>query len=117
MKWLIDAQLPRRLAVRLNDLGEDAIHTLDLPDGNSTTDSEICRVALSEGRVVVSKDRDFLDSFLVTAVPEQLLWITTGNISNNDLLALFESLLSDIHDAFQESACVELTANGLVMRS
>ncbi|MDA1016161.1 MAG: DUF5615 family PIN-like protein [Planctomycetota bacterium] len=112
--WLIDAQLPRRLAVRLNDLGENALHTLDLDEGNATTDTEICH-ADAGGRAVISKDRDFVDSFLVTGTPLQLLWVRTGNISNDVLLALFESLLPRIHDAFQQSSCVELTTEGLVL--
>ena len=45
MNWLVDAQLPSRLARRLRERGEDAIHTLDLPDGNRTTDAVILAVA------------------------------------------------------------------------
>lgn len=115
MKWLIDAQLPRRLSERLGSLGHDTVHTLALPEGNRTTDAEINRVAVQSGRVVVSKDRDFLDSHLITGLPPQLLWVTVGNISNNDLLALVESLLPSLVEAFQKSSCVELTANGLVV--
>ncbi len=32
MKFLIDAHLPKRLARLLQQLGHDAIHTLDLPE-------------------------------------------------------------------------------------
>ena len=38
MKFIVDAQLPRRLALRLTAAGQDAIHTLDLPKGNRTTE-------------------------------------------------------------------------------
>ena len=69
MKWIIDAQLPRRLAKRLQELGHDAVHTLDLPQGNRTTDAEICQIADTSERVLVSKDRDFLDSFIVNGTP------------------------------------------------
>lgn len=31
MKFLIDAQLPRRMALWLGETGHDAKHTLDLP--------------------------------------------------------------------------------------
>jgi len=36
MKFIVDAQLPRLLAIRLNELGHDARHTLDprKEDGN-----------------------------------------------------------------------------------
>jgi len=117
VNWLIDAQLPRRLAADLSRLGHDATHTLDLPHGNATTDTEIIRIATAEGRIVISKDRDFLDSFLVTGQPSRLLWVTTGNISNNDLLELFKTLLADIQDGFQQSNCIELSPAGLVIHS
>jgi len=48
MKFLVDAQLPRRLAVRLTKAGHDALHTLDLPNGNRTTDAEILQIAARE---------------------------------------------------------------------
>ena len=114
MRWLIDAQLPRRLSTRLNEQGHDAVHTLDLPEGNCTRDSEITRIASEANRIVISKDRDFVDSHLVTGTPQRLLWVTVGNFSNDDLLALFQSLLPQIESAFAESNCVELTAAGLV---
>jgi len=31
MKFLVDAQLPKRLAQWLNEAGHDTVHTLDLP--------------------------------------------------------------------------------------
>lgn len=33
-RFLVDAQLPRRLAIALRQNGFDAVHTLDLPNGN-----------------------------------------------------------------------------------
>lgn len=56
MKFLIDAQLPRRLAFLLLQAGHDTLHTLDLPKKNSTPDEEINRVAAQEERIVVTKD-------------------------------------------------------------
>lgn len=41
MKFLLDAQLPRRLVIKMQAAGHDAIHTLDLPLGNRTPDSVI----------------------------------------------------------------------------
>jgi predicted nuclease of predicted toxin-antitoxin system len=40
MNFLLDAQLPRRMTAWLITAGCDAVHTLDLPDGNRTTDEQ-----------------------------------------------------------------------------
>jgi predicted nuclease of predicted toxin-antitoxin system len=86
VKFLIDAQLPKRLASWLTSEGYDAVHTFDLPKGNQTPDVEICTVADGESRIVITKDDDFIYSFLTRAHPERLLLVSTGNINNNDLL-------------------------------
>ncbi|HZL37980.1 MAG TPA: DUF5615 family PIN-like protein [Tepidisphaeraceae bacterium] len=65
MNFLVDAQLPQRLARWLRDAGHDAIHTSELPARNRTTDSMVNAIADTEKRVVISKDADFVDSFLV----------------------------------------------------
>ena len=39
MNFLIDANLPRRLVRIFQERGHDAVHTLDLPEGNATTDA------------------------------------------------------------------------------
>ena len=65
MKFLIDAQLPRRLAAQLRQAGLEAIHTLDLPDGNRTTDRVINELSIKEQYIVVTKDADFVESFLL----------------------------------------------------
>ena len=91
MNFLVDAQLPARLARALAVAGHDAIHTSDLPEGNRSTDGDIARRADTENRVVVTKDRDFRDGHLLTGSPRRLLVVATGNITNNALMALFAS--------------------------
>ena len=56
MNFLLDAHLPRQLAVRLRELGHDAIHTLDLTHANRTADHEINDLSVRELRVVATKD-------------------------------------------------------------
>jgi predicted nuclease of predicted toxin-antitoxin system len=60
MKFLVDAQLPRSLASWLSSMGHDASHTLDLPLQNKTSDQQIVEIAEREGRVVITKDHDFV---------------------------------------------------------
>ena len=62
MKFLVDAQLPRRLAHRLREAGHAATHTLDLPRKNRTTDDELVSISMREQGVVITKDADFVDA-------------------------------------------------------
>lgn len=115
MKWLLDAQLPRRLAQVLAAAGHDAIHTLDLPRANRTTDSEIVALAARENRIVVTKDSDFVVSFHLRGVPTRLLLVSTGNISNERLCQLFVANLRALEQAFASHQFVELGAHALVL--
>ena len=116
MKFLVDAQLPRRMTTWLTAAGCDAVHTLDLPDGNRTSDEQINDLAAREQRVVVTKDADFVDSHLLASRPGKLLLISTGNISNRELETLMVPLLPDIVREFQANSFLELGRAGLVVR-
>ena len=102
VKFLVDAQLQARLARFLNDAGHDALHTSELPEGNRATDVRIATVADGDGRVVVTKDRNFRDGHLLSGSPRRLLVVMTGNITNVALLALFEANLDAIVGALDE---------------
>lgn len=115
MKFLIDAQLPRRLVRLLAVACHDALHTLDLPAGNRTTDSEVMAVADAEGRVVVTKDADFVDSFLITGKPDKLLLISTGNITNVELEAVVLANLASLTAALSAHRFVELSRTALIV--
>ena len=65
MKFVVDAQLPLKLAVALTAAGHDAVHTLNLTDKNRSSDTFISRIADSEARIVISKDADFVTSHIV----------------------------------------------------
>lgn len=112
MNFLVDAQLPARLAQFLANAGHDTIHTSELPGANRTSDSEINRIADAGRRVVVTKDRDFRDSHLLRGTPRQLLIVTTGNITNDDLLALFAAHLDDVLEALPEAPSLSSAATG-----
>jgi predicted nuclease of predicted toxin-antitoxin system len=107
MKFFVDANLPLGLALRLRELGFDTIHTDDLPNKERTSDQEIRQVSIEQHRVVITKDSDFLDSHLIQGIPGKLLFITTGNIVNKDLLKLIEKYfetiiqLLDIYDLIE----------------
>ena len=117
MNFIVDAQLPRRLARQLVQEGQDAKHTLDLPNGNATPDSEIIAVADREGRVVVTKDADFVDSFLLMGRPKKLLLVSTGNIGTADLCRLVVAQLPLIITAFARHHFAELNASTFIIHA
>lgn len=117
MNFLVDAHLPRRLAHRLLDAGHDALHTLDLPGGNRTTDEEINDLSIRDRRVVITKDADFVDSFLLARRPYKLLLVSTGNIANAELEALLTTQMPTITEAFASHDYLELTRTALVFHS
>lgn len=116
MNFLIDAQLPRRIAGWLVAAGCDAVHTLDLPHVNRTTDEQINELAEQEQRAVLTKDADFVDSHLLHHRPAKLLLISTGNISNRDLEAMMVPLIPDIIREFQSHDFLELGRTGILVR-
>src|SRR5947207_7679546 len=116
MNFFVDAQLPRRMLAWLTAAGCDAIHTLDLPNANRTTDEEINDVADRDQRVVVTKDADFVDSHLLHGRPAKLLLISTGNISNRDLEALLVPPIPEAVREFGSHSFLELGRAGIVVR-
>ncbi len=114
MKFLVDAQLPARLARFLHSAGHDARHTTQLPEGNRTADDHVAKVADDEDRIVVSKDADFRISHQLHGSPRRLLVVAMGNISNNDLLAVFEKHLDTIVAAFDDADRVEVRPTQIV---
>ncbi|MGX1775549.1 DUF5615 family PIN-like protein [Nocardia brasiliensis] len=117
MKFLVDAQLPRRLASFLSAAGHDVVHTSELARGDRTADTDIARAADHQGRVVITKDRDFWIGHLLDRCPKHLLIVATGNITNAALIELFTNHLDQIVCLLGESAVVELGHDRLIAHS
>ena len=115
MKFIVDAQLPRSLSDFLCSKGHDSIHTLELPDKNKTTDGFINDFSVKEERIVISKDADFLESFLLRNIPPKLLLVKTGNITNSSLLSIFETHLTYIIDSLSTNSLIEITRTEIII--
>ena len=109
MKFIVDAQLPKSLSDFLNQKGYDSVHTLDLPNKNNTKDSQVAKLANEEGRIVVSKDVDFLESYMVKSEPRKLIIVKTGNISNRHLIKIFEENLEVLIKMISRSDLLEVS--------
>jgi predicted nuclease of predicted toxin-antitoxin system len=107
MKFLIHVQSPRRLAHQLRAAGFEAIHTLDLPQGNRTTDQEVITFSLVQYCAVV-------ESFLLMHEPWKLLLVSTGNIGNDELLRLFQLNIEQLAESFKTFDFIELNRTCMI---
>jgi len=97
--FLIDAQLPPGLALRLSAAGHDAIHLYDILPPEAK-DVEVAVESNRRGAILVSKDEDFVDLSRRGILTVPLLWIRSGNATNERLWRSLEPLLPAIESAF-----------------
>ncbi len=65
--------------------------------------------------MVITKDTDFVNSFLLFGQPRKLVLVSTGNIANADLESLLLANISAIVAALQTNSYVELTRTALIV--
>ena len=114
MKFIVDAQLPYQMALFIRHKGFDVLHTNDLPDKERTSDDYIRKIAQQEDRIVITKDSDFVDSFMLKSVPEKLFLITTGNIKNWQLFLLLEQNWNKIIEMFEACHLIEMNNESII---
>lgn len=91
VKFIVDTHLPPKLSKYLVEAGFDSTHTTDFPEGHLLQDSEIIKIALEEDRIILTKDQDFMDNYLVNGSPPKVIMLKFGNIGNKELLRYFNS--------------------------
>jgi len=115
MKFLVDANLPFKLALKLRDQGFDVLHTDHLPEKELTSDKELRKISVEQDRIVISKDSDFLDSQLINGIPSKFFYISTGNIINRDLIRLIDQNLGRIVELFLDYDLIELDNEQVIL--
>jgi predicted nuclease of predicted toxin-antitoxin system len=98
IRFLVDAQLPPGLALRLETRGHAAAHVNRIGLG-VTSDGDIWRYAARTSAVLITKDQDFVALAERDADGPQVVWIRIGNISNNALWRALDPLLDEIVQA------------------
>jgi predicted nuclease of predicted toxin-antitoxin system len=116
MKYLLDAMLPVSLLKIFEEKGFYNIHTINLPKENYTTDSEINEFSFQNNMIVITKDYDFLNSYLLEKKPRKLLLVTTGNITNKELIKLFKKNIEEINSLFRKNNVIEINRDTITVR-
>ena len=103
LRLIVDTQLPPSLAEFFRRRGFDATHVVDYPSGALTQDEEIIVIATNEKRIIVTKDMDFFDYFMLKSYPPAVMLLQLGNIKNRDLFVFIDNHLDTIHKLFTEN--------------
>jgi predicted nuclease of predicted toxin-antitoxin system len=98
LRFLVDAQLPQRLARRLADLGHDATHVADIGLA-SAPDAAVWNAANERAEILVTKDQDFAVVRAARGEGPAIVWIRIGNTSNDVLIARLIGSLGAIAEA------------------
>ncbi len=94
MDFLIDVHLPISLSKFLDrQTNCTSIHINQILQKWHTSDADICKHADLNNLVVITKDADFKNSYLINRTPKKIIRIALGNISNTELLVVIEKYL------------------------
>ncbi len=100
MKFLVDNHLPLALSRFLAERGLDCEHVLDAGLA-SAPDSEIWQYASETGRIVISKDEDFLYLAHKGESSAGFIWVRFGNCRTSALLRALDRLWPRVEAALE----------------
>lgn len=101
MNFLIDVQLPPRLAPWLEAKGFEARHAMDIAGGLTMPDAALWEIGKNSSEIIISKDWDFYERALLKGSPPQVLHIALGNCSTADLFNYLDERWEIIIDALR----------------
>jgi predicted nuclease of predicted toxin-antitoxin system len=117
MNFLLDVHLPVSLSKFLDKQpGCTSVHVNQILQKWNTSDKEICRYADEHNFIVVTKDDDFKSSHFINKIPKKVIRVTLGNISNAELILIFNKYLPFILPISQQNSLyVEVDKEQLIV--
>lgn len=115
MKFLCDVHILLKLSKRIVQLGFDSEHVNNILDKWNTKDIDIANYVEQNDLILITKDQDFRNRFLLNNKPKKPIKVNLGNISNSELLETFEKHFEKISELNQQSKTfmVEINENNL----
>lgn len=95
MRFLLDAQLPPALALRISEAGHLGFHVSASLSGDAE-DLAVAQEANRLGAVLVSKDADFVQLSARGLLHQPFVWVRSGNMTTARLWYLLGPLLPAI---------------------
>jgi len=103
MKFLCDVHISFKLAKHVASLGFECEHVNNISEGSRTKDRDIARFVDENKLVLITKDRDFKNSFLLSQTPSRFIKINLGNLSDSVLMDVFEINIDKINQLYSSA--------------
>ncbi len=115
MRYLCDVHISISIAKRIEQLGFHSEHVNHILNKWKTKDSDIADYADQNDLILITKDQDFRNSFLLKNTPKKLVKINLGNISNRDLIRIIDNQLERLNSLSKQagSFMVEINKDNL----
>lgn len=120
MEFLCDVHIPIRIAKFIEEMGYKCEHVNRILKKWNTPDVEIIKYVDKNELILITKDQDFRNSFLLNSTPKKLLKIGLGNISNDKLLNRIKELIPMILEVNKRNKCfmieVALESSSIIIK-
>ncbi|MCE3297188.1 MAG: hypothetical protein K0R65_2902 [Crocinitomicaceae bacterium] len=110
MKFLCDVHISFKLLQLLTEKYPGSVHVNNILDSYLTKDESIIDYADTHDFIIVTKDKDFKNAFLVRHKPKKLIKVNLGNLSNAELIRIISVNLPKIEhlNLLKESFMIEI---------
>lgn len=102
-RFIAGTQLPLSICqVLFEKFNVVCLHTTHYENGHLMADKQIRKISIEENFIVIKKDKDFADHFLLFGPPPKIFFLQIGNCSNKTLFSILEKKFSKILQLFDE---------------
>lgn len=111
-KFIIDENISPEIATLFKQAGLEAYHVNELKGHQKQriTDDQLRRLTLQKGYIIVTKDDDFVKSYVSREVPEKLIFLH-GLDNKESLIKRMATVIPKIIQLIEEHNFIEINEN------
>lgn len=115
MKVLCDVHISFKIVKLLIKNGIDCTHVNNILDGYFTKDSNIIDFVDNENYILITKDKDFKNSFILSKTPKKLIKINLGNLPNDILESRLLILITEYNHLLEmDTFLIEINSDSFI---
>ncbi len=114
MKFIIDENLSPELVELFQSEHLEAYHVNDMKSHQKQRiiDDQLRRLAIRKGYIIITKDDDFVKSFVDRKIPEKLIYVF-GLDTKEDLMSRFKEIITQLRSLVESHDFVEINIKEL----